>query len=416
MKAEIITIGDEILIGQIVDTNSAWMAEELNKIGIGVAQITSISDTPVHLVNALDDAQLRADVIIVTGGLGPTKDDRTKKVLAEYFNSELVTHQPTLDHVTAFFKKRGLGVNQLNKDQALVPECCEVLHNPSGTAPGMWVEHNDKIVVSMPGVPFEMKDIMQGSVLPCLKDKNGGGAIVHKTVHTIGIPESILAEKLEDWEDALPEFIHLAYLPNPGQIRLRFSAFGNDENQLKKSVDLEIEKLKTIIPEAIFGYDNDTLAGVVGKILMDKKATVATAESCTGGQIAHSITSMPGSSGWFKGSVVAYSNNVKTGVLKVNPDDIEKYGAVSGQVVEQMADGVRKLFKTDYAVATSGIAGPDGGTDEKPVGTVWIAVASPDEIIAQKHTFSNNRERNIIRSSQTALNMLRLVLDEVGKQ
>jgi nicotinamide-nucleotide amidase len=410
MKAEIITIGDEILIGQIVDTNSAWMAEELNKIGVGVAQITSISDTPVHLVNALDDAQLRADVIIITGGLGPTKDDRTKKVLAEYFNSELVTHQPTLDHVTAFFKKRGLGVNQLNKDQALVPGCCEVLHNPAGTAPGMWFEHNDKIFVSMPGVPFEMKGIMKGEVLPRLKDKNGGGAIVHKTVHTIGIPESILAEKLEEWEDALPEFIHLAYLPNPGQIRLRFSAFGNDETQLKEAIELEIKKLKAIIPEAIFGYDNDTLAGVVGKILMDKKATVATAESCTGGQIAHSITLVPGSSGWFKGSVVAYSNDVKTGVLKVNPDDVEKYGAVSEQVVKQMADGVRKLTKADYAVATSGIAGPDGGTDEKPIGTVWVAVASPDEIIAQKYTFSNNRERNIIRSSQTALNMLRLMI------
>jgi len=412
MMAEIITIGDEILIGQIVDTNSAWMAQELNKIGIGVAQITSISDTPVHLVNAIDDAQLRADVIIITGGLGPTKDDRTKKVLAEYFNAELVTHQPTLDHVTDFFKKRGLGVNQLNKDQALVPECCEVLHNPSGTAPGMWFEHNGKIVISMPGVPFEMKGIMQDAVLSRLKDKNGGGAIVHKTVHTIGIPESILAEKLEDWEDALPEFIHLAYLPNPGQIRLRFSAFGNDEAQLKKSVELEIEKLKTIIPEAIFGYDNDTLAGVVGKMLMDKKATVATAESCTGGQIAHSITSMPGSSGWFKGSVVAYSNNVKAGVLNVSDDDIDKYGAVSEQVVKQMAGGVRKLTKADYSVATSGVAGPDGGTDEKPVGTVWIAVASPDEIIAKKFTFSNNRERNIIRSSQTALNMLRLVLEK----
>ncbi|MBN1767133.1 MAG: competence/damage-inducible protein A [Prolixibacteraceae bacterium] len=411
MKAEIITIGDEILIGQIVDTNSAWMAEELNKIGVGVTQITSISDTPVHLVNALDDAQLRADVILITGGLGPTKDDRTKKVLAEYFQSSLVCHKPTLEHVTAFFTRRGLGVNQLNKDQALVPECCEVLHNPSGTAPGMWFENNEKIFVSMPGVPFEMKSIMLEAVLPRLKKINGGGVIVHKTVQTIGIPESILAEKLEEWEDALPDFIHLAYLPNPGQIRLRLSAFGNDETQLRKAVELEIEKLKKIIPEAIFGYNNDTLAVVVGKMLMEKKATVATAESCTGGQIAHSITSVPGSSGWFKGSVVAYSNDIKTDVLKVNPNDIEKHGAVSEQVVRQMADGVRKLCNADYAVATSGVAGPDGGTEEKPVGTVWIAVASPVETIAQKFTFSNNRERNIIRSSQTALDMLRLVLE-----
>jgi nicotinamide-nucleotide amidase len=410
MKAEIITIGDEMLIGQIVDTNSAWMAGELNKIGVGVTQITTISDTPVDLVNALDDAQLRADVILITGGLGPTKDDRTKKVLAEYFNSELITHQPTLYHVTAFFKKRGLGVNQLNKDQALVPECCEVLHNPAGTAPGMLFEHNDKIFVSMPGVPFEMKEIMQTAVLPGLKDKNGGGVIVHKTVHTIGIPESILAERLEEWENALPEYIHLAYLPNPGQIRLRFSAFGNDEAQLKKSIEAEIVKLKKMIPEAIFGYDNDTLAGVVGKLLVGKKTTVATAESCTGGQIAHSITSDPGCSDWFKGSVVAYANEVKIGVLNVEEKDIEEYGAVSEQVVKQMAERVRENLNADYSVATSGIAGPTGGTADKPVGTVWIAVASPNETIARKYSFSHNRERNIIRSSQTALNMLRLVL------
>ncbi|MDA3880857.1 MAG: competence/damage-inducible protein A [Prolixibacteraceae bacterium] len=412
MKAEIITIGDEILIGQIVDTNSAWMAEELNKIGVSVAQITSISDTPVHLVNALDDAGLRADVILITGGLGPTKDDRTKKVLAEYFNSTLVMHHPTLDHISSFFKRRGLGVNQLNSDQALVPECCEVLSNPVGTAPGMWFDHNEKIFVSMPGVPFEMKEIMQASVLPRLKSKNGNGFIVHKTVHTIGIPESILAEKLEDWENALPEFIHLAYLPNPGQIRLRFSAFGIDETYLKKAIEAEIVKLKEIIPDAIFGYGNDTLAGVVGKLLIDKKATVAAAESCTGGQIAHSITSVPGCSGWFKGSVVAYANDMKSGVLKVSADDIEKHGAVSETVVMQMAEGVRKLTNADYSLATSGIAGPDGGTADKPVGTVWIAVATPDKTFAQKYTFSNNRERNIIRSAQTALNMLREVLEK----
>lgn len=410
MKVEIITIGDEILIGQIVDTNSAWMAVELNQVGIKVVQITTVSDTPGHLINALNEASSRADIVLMTGGLGPTKDDRTKKVLCEYFNSKLVMHEATLKHVSRFFVSRGLNVNQLNKDQALVPECCTVLFNPVGTAPGMWFEKDGVIFISMPGVPFEMKELMTNQIIPRLKSISGSEAIVHKTVHVIGIPESILAETLEAWEDALPSFINLAYLPSPGQIRLRFSAFGNDENILKQNIEEQIHKLQQIIPDSIFGYDNDTLAGVVGRLLVEKNQTMASAESCTGGNIAHLITSEPGSSLWYKGSVVAYANETKVKLLNVNQNFINEYGAVSEQVVTQMAIGARKALNVDYAIATSGIAGPDGGTDEKPVGTVWIAVATPEKTIAKMFNFANNRERNIIRSSQTALNMLRLIL------
>lgn len=410
MKAEIITIGDEILIGQVVDTNSAWMAEELNQIGVAVAQITSVSDNPDHLVNALNEAQTRADVILITGGLGPTKDDRTKKVLCEYFGSELVLHQPTLDHITQFFTRRGLDVNLLNHDQALVPEVCEVLFNPVGTAPGMWFQFNGKAFVSMPGVPFEMKDIMVSQVLPRLQGLNGNGVIVHKTVQVIGIPESILAEQLEQWELELPEHINLAYLPSPGLIRLRLSAFGNDQSLLELQVAEIIEKLKPIIPDSIFGYGNDTLASVVGQLLVGKKSTMAAAESCSGGLISHYITSVPGSSKWFKGAVVAYANPVKEKVLMVDCQALNEQGAVSELVIKQMAEGARKLMGADYGVATSGIAGPDGGTDEKPVGTVWIAVAGKHSTIARKYSFSNNRERNIIRTAQTALDMLRLTI------
>lgn len=410
-KAEIITIGDEILIGQIVDTNSAWMASQLNAINVKVEQITSISDTPDHLVQALNDARKRADVVLITGGLGPTKDDRTKKVLCEYFGAKMVLHQATLDHIIEFFRMRGMpDIGLLNREQAMVPDVCQVLFNPQGSAPGMWFELDETIFVSMPGVPFEMKDIMTLHVLPRLVKVNGKGAIFHKTVQTNGIPESKLAEKIESWEDALPENIHLAYLPNPGQIRLRLSAYGNSESELAIQVNDQIEKLKLIIPDAIFGFDNDTLAGVVGKLLLLNNKTMSTAESCSGGYIAHSITSEPGSSRWFKGSVVAYSNETKINLLGVNPVSIDNFGAVSEEVVIQMAEGVRKALKTDYAIATSGIAGPDGGTNEKPVGTVWIALATPNKTFAQKFSLTRSRERNIIRSSQTALDMLRLEL------
>lgn len=410
MKAELITIGDEILIGQIVDTNSAWMAQELNAIGVTIAQITSISDNAEHLVEALDEATKRADVIIMTGGLGPTKDDRTKNVLCNYFNSKLVRHQPTYEHVMRFFESRGYATSDINKDQALVPECCQVLFNPVGTAPGMWFEHKGKIYVSMPGVPFEMKQIMTDEVLPRLAQGAGIEAIVHKTVQTFGVGESMLAERIEAWEDALPSYIHLAYLPSPGQVRLRLSAFGDSKESLETEVNQQVDELLKLISEAVYGYGDQTLAGAVGELLLQRGQTLTVAESCTGGLIQHSITSVPGSSQWFRGGFVAYSNELKMKVLGVESVALEQHGAVSAEVVKQMAEGARKVTGADFAVATSGIAGPDGGTDEKPVGTVWIAVATPSGVEAQLFKFVNNRERNIIRSSQTALNLLRILL------
>jgi len=410
MQAEIITIGDEILIGQIVDTNSAWMATELNSIGVNIAQITSISDNPEHLVEALNNARKRADVVLITGGLGPTKDDRTKKVLTEYFNSNLVLHEPTLQNVIEMFRLRGLDIIQLNKDQALVPECCQVLLNKQGTAPGMWFEEGNVVFVSMPGVPFEMKYLMTEHVLPRLAKMRNDLHIVHRTIQTVGISESFLARTLETWEDNLPEYIHLAYLPSPGIIRLRLSAFGSDEAVLENEVNNQVEKLQAIIPDAIYGFGNDNLSEVTGNLLKAINAKVSIAESCTGGLISHKITSIPGSSEWFKGAVVAYSNEVKSNILGVSETSLCEFGAVSETVVRQMAEGVKTALNSEYSIATSGIAGPDGGTPEKPVGTVWIAVSGPKETIARCFTFSNNRERNIERSSLTALDMLRLML------
>jgi nicotinamide-nucleotide amidase len=410
MNAEIITIGDEILIGQIVDTNSAWMATELNAIGVKIVQITSISDNPGHLVEALDNARKRADIVLMTGGLGPTKDDRTKNVLSSYFSTPLILHEPTLEHIKALFKIRENEISKLNAEQALVPECCTVLHNPVGTAPGMWFNDRGSIFVSMPGVPYEMKQIMADDVLPRLVALSDGKCIVHRTIQTTGVSESSLAKTLELWEDALPEHIHLAYLPSPGLIRLRLSAFGTEKRVLESEIDQQVTKLEQIIPNAIFGYGEVTLAEVVGELLKSKNSMVAVAESCTGGFISHRITSISGSSLWFKGAVVAYSNEVKEKILGVDPSSIDEFGAVSEQVVRQMAEGVCRVLGTEYGIATSGVAGPNGGTPEKPVGLVWIAVAGPNGVHSNVFNFANNRERNIVRSSLTALDMLRKML------
>jgi len=410
MKAELITIGDEILIGQIVDTNSAWMATELNAIGISVTRITSVSDTREAIVEAIDSAWSHADIVLITGGLGPTNDDRTKKVLAEYFGSQLVNHQETLDHITDFFSKRGMGLTRLNQEQALVPECCEVLFNALGTAPGMLFWRKDQLLVSMPGVPYEMKYLMQQHVLPILASKNTEETIIHKTVLTTGIPESILAERISAWEMALPEYIKLAYLPSPEQVKLRLSAFGNDRMGLEQEIEIQVQQLVRLIPEAAFGFDNDTLAGVVGKLLLERNKILITAESCTGGNIAHQLTLVPGCSAWYKGSVVAYSNEIKEKALGVQSALLETHGAVSEPVVRQMAEGARAFLNADYSIATSGIAGPDGGSNEKPVGLVWIAVSGPTGTLSKNFHFSNNRERNITRSSQAALNFLRIML------
>ncbi|HXB12467.1 MAG TPA: competence/damage-inducible protein A [Bacteroidia bacterium] len=408
MLAEIITIGDEILIGQIVDTNSAWMGVCLNENGIKVHQITSVSDNKQHIIEALNAAIKRVDIILITGGLGPTRDDITKQTLSEYFNAKLVFNAEAFKDVEHVFKIRGREVTEINRKQAELPENCTALSNKNGTAPGMWFEEKGKVFVSMPGVPYEMKALMTNEVIPRLKKKFELPVIMHKTVLTQGIGESMLAEMIEAWEDSLAkENISLAYLPSIGSVRLRLSTRGKDEAALKQTIDRKVKELQALAGNYIYGYDNETLEGILGSILLQKKKTVSTAESCTGGYMAHMITSISGSSEYFKGSVISYADEVKINVLGVKAETIEKHGAVSQETVEQMAANVRKKLNTDYSIAVSGIAGPSGGTPEKPVGTVWIAIATPDKVISKKFLFGDNRGRNIHLSAITGLNMLR---------
>ena len=415
MKAEIITIGDEILIGQIVDTNSAWMGEQFNLNGIEIYQITSVHDDHDHIIRAIKSAEENADLVVITGGLGPTKDDITKHTLCEYFNTKLIFHEPTLKTIYERFKHRGIDMNKLNRDQAMLPESCTILPNKMGTAPGMWFEKNDTIFVSMPGVPFEMKYLVEFELLPRLRKTGRTKAIFHKTVLTQGVPESMLAERIADWEDALPTHLKLAYLPNPMAVRLRLSAIGDDVDVLKNDVESEILKLQKIIPEAIFGYDTETMSEVIGRQLVLQNKKLAVAESCTGGYISHLITSVSGSSEYYNGSVTSYSNEMKEQLLGVSRDNLQKYGAVSKQVAREMVEGVKRVMKANYAVATTGIAGPTGGTEEKPVGTVWIAVSGPEKTVVKKFTFvGDQRDRNIVRAGQTALQLLRrMVLGEL---
>jgi len=407
MKTEIITIGDEILIGQIVDTNSAWMAEQLNLNGIEVYQITSVHDNHAHIVKALADAEKNADLVLITGGLGPTKDDITKNCLCEYFNTELVFYPEIFEHVRSLLSSRNVTINQLNRDQALLPTSCTILNNSAGTASGMWFEKNGTIFISMPGVPFEMEAIMTEEVFPRLIKLGIMQSIVHKTILTYGLAESMLAEMIEGWESGLPEYIKLAYLPSAMMVRLRLSAYGTDKGMLEANINQQVKELQNIIPEYIFGFDDDNLALIIGRMLIKSSQTLAVAESCTGGNIAHFITSNSGSSAYFKGGVVAYSNEIKSKLLEVPSEMIDTYGAVSQQVAESMAIGAQKVLNADFSIATTGIAGPDGGTAEKPVGTVWIAVAGPSGVESEKFIFRHNRERNIIRSTQSALDLLR---------
>jgi nicotinamide-nucleotide amidase len=408
INAEIITIGDEILIGQIVDTNSAWIAQKLNDIGINVAQITSISDNKANILNTLDSATSRADLIIVTGGLGPTKDDITKHTVSEYFKSPLVCNQEVLDHIIHLLEPRGIKINELNIKQADVPDKCKVLHNALGTAPGLWLEKDGKIFVFMPGVPFEMKYIVSEQLIPRLKEQFQTPAIVHKTLMLQGIAESMLAQHIGEWENQLPASIKLAYLPSLGLIRLRLTAKGDKEEILKNKISEQVQKLIPLIKSWYFADDNETIETTIGKLLKKNNKTLSVAESCTGGNIAHLITSVPGCSEYFTGGIVSYANQIKEDFLEIDPRLIISYGAVSKQVVELMATNVCRIMKTDYAVATSGIAGPDGGSEEKPVGTVWIAVASRTGVYSKKYSFGdNNRERNIQRATMSALSELR---------
>ena len=411
MLAEIITIGDELLIGQVIDTNSAWIAEQLNIVGIRVHQITSISDNEGHILKTLDEASHRVQLILITGGLGPTKDDITKHTLCKYFDTPMVFSEEAYKNVEKLFSMRGVAVTELNRLQAMVPANCKVIPNPNGTAPCMWFEKDDCIYISMPGVPFEMKAIMEEEIIPRLLVKMDH-VIIHHTILTEGIGESALASLIESWEDSLPSFIKLAYLPQPGIVRLRLTAYGTDRNELQNAINKVEKELYSYAGKYIFGFDNDTLESVIGQLLRDKGLTLSTAESCTGGNIAQLITSIAGSSDYFKGSVVAYANEIKEQILGVPHQVLAEHGAVSEQTVIAMADGIRQRFSTDCSIAVSGIAGPGGGTDEKPVGTTWIAVATPNGTIARKFLLGEHRGRNIRKASVAALHLLRDKLNE----
>lgn len=408
MKAEIIAIGDEILIGQVIDTNSAWIAEQLNLTGIKVAQITCISDQREHILKALEEASERSEVILMTGGLGPTRDDITKDTLCEYFSTRLVFNQDAFNNIERIFRLRGYQITPLNRAQAEIPENCSMLLNSNGTAPGMWFEKDGRIYISMPGVPFEMKSLMTDCVLPRLENISPV-SIFHRTILTQGVGESFLASIIENWETNLPANIKLAYLPQPGIVRLRLSASGFNLNLLMNEVNEKVNELYGLIPQYIFGEGEDTLEKKVGDQIKKCGYTLATAESCTGGYIAHLITGIAGSSAYFKGSVVAYSNEIKENILGVKPETIEQFGAVSEQTVQEMAEGIIEKFKVDCAIAVSGIAGPDGGSDDKPVGTTWICVRTPSGSISRKYTFGEHRGRNIRRAALAALDLLRNV-------
>ncbi len=407
MTAEIISIGDELLIGQVVNTNASWISEQFNNAGIKISRINTIADEKIQILSALKEASERAYIILITGGLGPTKDDITKAALCEYFGTKLIFESSVYENIKNLFKKRGFKIGELNKKQAEVPESCIPIENIHGTAPGLWFEKEKVIYVSMPGVPYEMKQMVKDYIIPELLKLFSPGAIVHKTILTQGLPESLLAKKIESWEDNLPGNIKLAYLPSPGTVRLRLSATGRKEPELERQIINEITTLKKIIPGIIFGYDNDRLYEIVGNMLREKNLTVSTAESCTGGYIAHLITSVAGSSDYFKGSVVAYSNEIKESLLGVQHQSLINFGAVSEPVVKEMAMGIKNKMRTDYTIATSGIAGPGGGTEDKPVGTTWIAIATPTKIISKKFMMGDHRERNIKKTAMTALNMLR---------
>jgi len=412
MVADIITIGDEILIGQIVDTNSAWLAEQLNNAGVSVREITSISDSRRHIVSALDEAKRKADIIIITGGLGPTADDITKPTLTEYFGTRLIRNQSVLEHVTKLIEKHGFEVTENNVRQADVPEACTPLTNNNGTAPGMWFEENGKVFISMPGVPFEMKGITTDEVIPRLKTKFNLPTILHTTIQTFGIPESILANRISKWEESLPKNVKLAYLPSLERVRLRLSTLSSNKVESQKELDKLVLSVKEILGNAVFGRGDVFLENAIGKLLIEKGQTVASAESCTGGNVARLITSVSGSSLYFEGSVVAYSNRIKSEILGVKEETLTINGAVSEETVIEMANGVRKLMGSDYAIAISGVAGPEGGSEEKPVGTVWVAVCSENKTITKKYDLGKNRELTVRRASSRALNMLRLLVLE----
>ena len=407
IKAEIITIGDEILYGQITDTNTQWISAELDKIGIRTIRKSSIGDAEEAILKIFEESSQRADLVIVTGGLGPTKDDITKKTFCKYFNTELITHPQALADVTDFFKKRGRELSEINKSQGEIPANATFIQNTMGTAPGMWFEQNGVVFVSMPGVPYEMKSMMTLTLLPKLQEHFKTPVIFHKVIRTVGIGESYLAEMIETWEDALPSTIKLAYLPSMGNVKLRLTGFGEDLQVVKSQVEEQFQNILPTIQEYVYGFGKDELEEVIGRILTERKETVSVAESCTGGYLGHQFTKVSGSSAYFVGGILAYDNAVKINQLGVKPETLNTYGAVSEQTVIEMSKNVRKLMKSTYGLATSGVAGPSGGTPEKPVGTIWVAISSEKGVITKQLTLGGSREQNIHLTSVNILNLLR---------
>jgi nicotinamide-nucleotide amidase len=410
MNAEIITIGDELLIGQTIDTNSAWIGRELTKLGFTVYQKTAVRDDKKHIIQSFDEALQRSQLVLVTGGLGPTKDDITKTVLCEYFDTKLKFNDNAYSLIERFVFERGGQMNESNKGQALQPESCTFIPNNNGTASGMWFEKDGRVLVSMPGVPFEMEQMMTETILPKIASFFKTPVIVVRNVLTTGISESKLAETISNWEDALPQNTSLAYLPSPGMVKLRLMVTGSDEQALNEQADFHIKELTNVIPNNIFAFEDESFAAIIGKKLKELNKTLSVAESCTGGFIAHSITLNSGCSAYFKGSVTAYANEVKETILGVPHQMLVDNGAVSELVVRAMAEGVKRALQSDYAIATTGIAGPDGGTVEKPVGTVWIAVSGPNGTVAQKYKYGNDRVRFISRACNDAFDLLKRVL------
>lgn len=410
MRACIVTVGDELLIGQVIDTNSAWMANKLNEIGIDVLEKVSVSDDKEAIHNALDRLLQSVEVVLMTGGLGPTKDDITKKALAEYFKAEMIFHNPTWERIQGLFANWGRSTTPAHKDQCYMPDSAELLPNKMGTAPGMLFISNEKIVISMPGVPYEMQFIMANSVIPLLLEKNKTSAIVHYTILTAGEGESRIAERIEDIADNLPDHIKLAYLPGLGQVRIRLTGRGMDKMLISAEIKRFGAQIEQRISEFVYGHDLDSLEELVGKLCVLKGIRIGTAESCTGGEIAHKITSVPGSSAYYMGSIVAYNNDVKKNILGVKEKTLAEYGAVSEQTVREMLAGLFSILPIDVGIAVSGIAGPDGGTPEKPVGTIWIAYGSVNNISTCLLQTSKNREKNIDYATSYSLNLIRKFL------
>lgn len=413
VRAEIIAIGDELLYGQIVDSNSHWISQELDLRGVKVVRKTTVGDDRKDILAAFSAAESRADLVLITGGLGPTQDDLTKPLMAEYFGCPIQENPEAVAAVTEFFKKRGREITPLNILQGHLPSCCTYVPNEVGTAPGMWFEQHDTYWMSMPGVPHEMKKLMEDFVLPKLPELFELPVIVHRMIKTVGIGESWLADLIRDWENALPRNIRLAYLPSLGHVKLRLTSFGTDKQEIEEAITQQIGLVLPKINEYVYGYDGETLETAIAKLLTTKKKTVALAESCTGGYISHLMTSIPGSSSYFQGSVVPYHNQFKSAIIGVKESTLESFGAVSEETVKEMAEGVRSLFHSDIGLASSGIAGPDGGTDLKPVGTIWIACAIGDLVQTKKLQLTQDRLLNIQLTAVAVLNLLRICFSKI---